>query len=331
MHPVVTNPIEHTMHPVPTILAADMGGTFSRFGWFTILHDHLELVHRCCWPTHDSTSFNELLHRVSACGPGGTIRMAVFAVAGAIEPGGVVHPPNIPWDIHQETLAAHFPQNILLNDFQAQAFGCQTPLADQAQVIQPGVPDDDGALAVMGAGTGLGHCLLVPDGHGGHVAVASEAGHAAFPLYGPRESAYLDFLQRQTGRDYPVGDTIVTGSGLSLLHAFLNKTHLSPAQVANNFHRFPNTLEWFARFYGRACRQYCLNVLPTRGLYISGGLAAKHPVMITHPAFMAEFLHARDYQDLLKNIPIFLNRHEDMGLWGAAECGRQHLHKEGHA
>ncbi|GAU09226.1 glucokinase [Desulfoplanes formicivorans] len=319
------------MQPTPCILAADIGGTFSRFGWFAIRNGCLECIEHLRLRTADSACFRDMLRHVSTSGPEGDIRLAAFAVAGAVEPGGGVHPPNIPWDMHRDMIAAYFPRHILLNDFQAQAFGCQTPLADHAMSIQPGVPDPDGVLAVLGAGTGLGHCLLVPDGHGGHVAIASEAGHAAFPLYGPHEADYLDFLRAQTGQDYPVGDMIVSGSGLSMLHAFLNGPLLSPAEVARHFHRFPNTLEWFARFYGRACRQYCLNVLPTRGLFISGGLAAKHPEMIAHPAFIAEFLHVMNYRDFLKNIPIVLNRDEDMGLWGAAECARQQLHKEGNS
>ncbi len=310
------------------ILAADIGGTSSRFGWFTTENDRCQMTDRIQLSTPSSRCFTDMLERVSHAGPVGNIRMAVFALAGAVEQDGSVHPPNIPWNIHQNMITPYFPTNILINDFQAQAFGCRTDLIRHAMTIQAGSPNTDGILAVMGAGTGLGHCILVPDGHGGHVTVASEAGHAAFPLYGKHETEYLAFLRRETGHDYATGDMVVTGSGLSRLHAFLGGTVLSPADVANQSDRFPKTLEWFARFYGRACRQYCLNILPTRGLYISGGLAAKHPAMITHPAFIMEFLESSDYHDLLQDIPVFLNREEDLGLWGAAAYGRQRVNQE---
>ncbi len=318
--------------PMPStnfILAADIGGTSGRFGWFTFDNDHLELADHLSVPTASCGHFTDMLEQVSREGPRGGIQTAVFAVAGAVEPDGSVHPPNIPWPIHRDMITPYFPHHTLINDFQAQAFGCRTDLVRHAQTIQPGTSDTDGVLAVMGAGTGLGHCILVPDGHGGHITVASEAGHAAFPLYGTHETEYLAFLRRETGRTYATGDMVVTGPGLSRLHAFLSNTTLSPAEVAANFHRFPKTLEWFARFYGRACRHYCLNVLPTRGLYISGGLAAKHPEMITHEAFITEFLDSRDYHDLLKRIPVHLNREEAIGLWGAAAYGCQQMYKGG--
>jgi glucokinase len=313
------------MNPTSYILAADIGGTSSRFGWFFIDNGRLERINQLHLPTAANTSFREMLEQVDAAGPDGQVRMAVFAVAGAIEQDGSVRPPNISWNIHRDMITPYFPHHTLINDFQAQAFGCLTDLARQAMTIQTGTSEPGKALAVIGAGTGLGHCMLVPDGQGNHVAVASEAGHAAFPFYHDQELAYQAFLHKETGCRYPIGDMIVSGSGLVNLHAFLTGTRLSPAEIAQDFDRFPETLTWFARFYARACRQYCLNVLPTQGLYISGGLAAKHPKIITHPPFIAEFVDSKNYSSLLKNIPIFLNRDEDMGLWGAAQYGRQQV------
>ncbi len=316
------------MIPRSYILAADIGGTSSRFGWFFLDNGRLERVNQLHLPTAASTSFREMLEQVFMTGPDGQVCMAVFAVAGAVEQDGSVRPPNISWDIHRDMITPYFPCNILINDFQAQAFGCRTDPARKAMTIQTGTSEPGKALAVIGAGTGLGHCMLLPVGQDNHVAVASEAGHAAFPLYGDQERAYQAFLHRETGCTYPIGDMIVSGSGLTNLHAFLTGTWLSPAEIAQDLERFPETLTRFACFYARACRQYCLTVLPTQGLYISGGLAAKHPEMITHPAFITEFVDSKNYCSLLKNIPVFLNRDEDMGLWGAAEYGRQQINQE---
>jgi glucokinase len=313
------------MHPTAYILAADIGGTSSRFGWFFIEDGRLERVNQLHLPTAAHTSFPELLEQVITAGPDGRVRIAVFAVAGAVEQDGSVRPPNIAWEIHPDMVAPFFPRHVMINDFEAQAFGCLTDSTCKAMTIQTGIPDPNRALAVIGAGTGLGHCTLVPDGRGGYRPLPSEAGHAAFPLYGDHELSYLTFLRKKIGCTYPIGDMIVSGPGLCTLHEFLTGSHLSPGEIADHFEHYEETLAWFARFYGRACRQYCLNVLPCRGLVVSGGLAAKHPIMITHPAFLAEFTDSTNYRVLLENIPIHLNREEDMGLWGAAEYGRQIL------
>ena len=80
-----------------------------------------------------------------------------------------------------------------------------------------------------------------------------------------------------------------------------------------------------ARFYARACRNYALQVLARGGVYIAGGVAAKAPVLVTHPEFEAEFRRSPTMAHLLAKIPVFLNRNEESGLWGAALAGVQKL------
>jgi glucokinase len=59
-------------------------------------------------------------------------------------------------------------------------------------------------------------------------------------------------------------------------------------------------------------------VLPTGGLYLTGGVAARNPFLVDHDAFRAEFSACRYHEALLKRIPIFLNVNQESGLWGAA-------------
>jgi glucokinase len=59
-------------------------------------------------------------------------------------------------------------------------------------------------------------------------------------------------------------------------------------------------------------------VLATGGVYISGGVAAKNPLLVTHPEFAREFRNSPTYGDLLKTIAVRLVRDEQTGLFGAA-------------
>ncbi len=312
------------------ILAADIGGTNSRFASFAtdglslVLEDTLRL------PTGRFGSFLELVEALESEGFAASPRrsdMTVIAVAGAVRERVYARPANIPWEIDFTHGRDMFGEGgyFLINDFVAQAFGCRTDAAAEAREVKPGTPQDDAALAAVGAGTGLGHCALLPDLCGGYIAAPSEAGHASFAFRGADEQEYERFVLDRTGKPYAYGDLVVTGLGLSLVHAFLTGEDLDPAGVSARLTDDCATTAWFARFYGRACRNYALSVLAMRGVYVVGGVAAKNPMLVMHPNFNQEFVESPNYGWLLQKIPVYLNDNEDSGLWGAGFYGLLNL------
>jgi len=320
------------------ILAADIGGTHCRVGIFEFESglDGPRLVHHVVHlPTGEAESFSGLLARFFAEHPSisaASIDLAILAVAGPVQ-GRFCHPPNIRWSIDLHDIAnVGLRRGALINDFAAQAYACRSHAMREAHVLQPSRADHaatGGAVAVIGAGTGLGHCALVADGADGYLAVPSEAGHAAFPFVGEEECAYGEYVRRMTKLPYCHGDAIVTGSGLARLHAFLTGEELSPANVSARLAESPRTVEWFARFYGRAARNYALNVLALGGVFLTGGVAARSPVLVEHPAFLAEFCSSPSFGQLLAGIPVSHNRNEDAGVYGAAFFGAQRLRRRG--
>jgi len=319
------------------ILAADIGGTNSRFGFFELESgaDEPRLRNIARFPTTEAPSLPALLARLfsepqhftpAACD------LAVFAVAGPVQ-GHVCRPPNIKWniDLHEITNIG-LKRGALLNDFAAQAFACRSRAVREAVVLQSGRADREihgGTIAVLGAGTGLGHCALVADSAGDYVAVASEAGHAAFPFVGEEEYAYAEYVRRTSQLAYCHGDAIVTGGGLSRLHAFLTGESLTPAEVSARLPQSPRTAEWFARFYGRAARNYALSVLALGGVYLAGGVAARNPVLVRHPAFLQEFQRSPSHSEMLSGLPVVLNKNQDSGVYGAALFAAQRLRSRG--
>ncbi len=305
------------------ILAADIGGTNSRFAVFEIEPGGRPALREKIWlKTSSARSFSELIEQLVSGSLGHILtqtRAAALAIAGPVEHGRYCNPPNIPWDVDLDRDGELLPKKTsLINDFTAQAFACVSPIIAEARLLLPGRPHADATLACIGAGTGLGKCSLVQDGHGGHVAVPSEGGHALFPLVNAEELAFGDFILQQTGRDQVIGDVVVSGPGLRLLHRHLTGQDLEPREIMNRAGPESRTVEWFARFYGRACRQYALEVLSLAGLFISCGLAAKSTILVEHPAFALEFHASQTHGRLLRDIPVRLNANEDSGLWGAA-------------
>ncbi|BBD07010.1 glucokinase [Desulfovibrio ferrophilus] len=305
------------------ILAADIGGTNSRFAVFEGREGSLEMETSVWFSTTDAADFGHLLilledsdFPLRPC----DADYVALAVAGPVLGGNSCNPPNIAWevDLSEAREKYGFSRYILINDFAAQAFAVRTAVMGKALDILPGQPDEQSVVGVIGAGTGLGKAALVPDGRGRWLALSTEGGHSLFPFSGRREFDFQRFMMERCDRQQIIGDLVLSGGGLSSIHAFHTGDELAPAEVVAAFDRHPEVLEWAARFYGRACRHLALDLMATGGIVVSGGVAAKATELVEHDSFGAEFRNSETHRDLLAGIPVRLNRCEDSGLWGAA-------------
>lgn len=306
-----------------TVLAADIGGTNGRFALFDT-SDGMSLLGRADLATADHPDFASLIRRALEELGSPKFRAAVLAVAGPVSRGRFCRPPNIAYLMDLDALPKGLlPElSLLINDFAAQAHGCRLFGESRSEPVLGGHLDASLTQAVIGPGTGLGKAALVPDGRGGFVVCGSEGGHAAFPFQGADERRFQDFLESETGEPYARWEGVVSGSGLALMHRFLTGERLSPAEIAAKIEPSSPTAEWFARFLGRACRDYVLEVLARGGLFISGGVAAKNPLFARHEAFVQEFRKSATHQDLLAGVCVRLVSELATGLWGAAACAR---------
>jgi len=315
------------------ILAADIGGTNSRFAHFQIdRNGSLVLINTKWLATTEADSFSQLLEQLRLSDApflAEEAEIAVIAVAGPVEHGVYSAPPHIPWDIDLTSRESKkvFQQSYLINDFIAQAYACPSPVGKSARVILAGEFDIDGTIGVIGAGTGLGKAILVSISGNGFLALPSEGGHAYFPFISHRELAFQKFYQEKSGQKQITGDLVVSGCGLRYIHWFLTGEELEPQEVTIRFTPESETLAWAAKFYGRVCRDFSLDVLALGGLYVAGGVAARNPELLTHENFRKEFLDSPTMGHLLAKIPVFLIDNQDSGLWGAAFYGQQILQK----
>lgn len=315
-----------------TILAADIGGTNSRFAWFqTEAEDHLRLMDVVWLQTREAESFPRLLEQLRAR-PFSLLPeqadIVVIAAAGPVEGGLYCAPPYISWDIdlRRPEIAKVVNRAVLLNDFVAQAYACKSPIGASAKPILSGEAVPEGMIGVLGAGTALGKAILVPLPGGGYHALPSEGGHAYFPFLTDREAAFRRFYQKTGGESHITANLVVSGRGLCYLHQFLTGERFTPEEIsARGLGPDSETLAWAARFYGRLCRDFALDVLATGGLYVTGGVAARNPSILLHEAFQKEFRDSPTLGRLLARIPVILIDHENSGLWGAAWLGKQLL------
>lgn len=316
------------------ILAVDIGGTNSRFAHFRVSNAGELLYESGFWlATHSALSLEDLLQKAREAGAiaeNFAWDAMVLAVPGAIKEKTYAKLANVPWTVDISGLRTQVPATkiLLINDFVAQAFACPLSRYLETRTIQAGQTESGANIAVIGAGTGLGHCALALTDGGGFLPLPSEAGHAAFPFYGKIETEYRDYLLDRTGARYPYGDIVVSGSGLTYLHSFLTGRSLTPAELVAEINPDSDTTVLFARFYARAARNYALTVLALGGLFIAGGVAMKNSFLVDNDHFRNEFSDSLHYGPILKNIPITLLLSEDSGLWGAAHYGVINLRAE---
>ncbi len=340
-----------------TILAADIGATNCRFALFRANMDDaglpmLSLLREKWLAGADYPEFRQALRTLREPAdhgpflpeePGERPAIAVLALAGPVRDASC-RLSNLSWFVraHDAREELGIADVRLINDFAAQAYACLMPENVDAAPVLPGEAVPGAPVAVAGAGTGFGQALILPDAcflstasqarldpaaHGRTLLclaktriLPAEGGHCDFPFAGKEEQEFADFVRKSADIERIIGDTIVSGSGLVHIVAFLTGERLPPREATARALALPQALEWYARFYGRACRNYVLATLALGGLYIAGGMALRVPAL-SHPAFAEEFHNSLAQKRLLRNIPVFHVRKPEAGLWGAALYG----------
>lgn len=317
---------------------ADIGGTNGRFAIFADKGTGLELAAKKWVPTAQLANTEDILAAfakwesaaitsgaISYFGNGASSLDAndfaaiVIAIAGPVCEGrGCLSNACLEIDLRK----ADFPCLArLVNDFEVQAWASLAPCGQNARLIAGPDSDIHETKAVIGAGTGLGVAALVPDRTGWR-ALPSEAGHMNFPFLGKKEEDFHSFLCSRLDLRFARGDDTITGRGLEILHEYLTDEKITAREVGEKALQSPTpTLEWYSRFYARACRNWMLATLCNGGLWIAGGIAAQNPLTVASPFFMAELYNAPE--DYLQKMPVRLIEDKDSGLWGGAWLARQ--------
>lgn len=305
------------------ILAADIGGTHARFAEAETDGVHtLRLGPVFSFSTRqaDIRSFGQFWDLFRRLAPGEMANPDAFdgvslALAGSVE-GRTAVLPNIDWNLSEEETGG-FPNLFLLNDFVAQGYALTLGGAlSGLEIVREGEEPAEGCIALVGAGTGLGHCALYPQENGGFLVAGSEAGHATFAFQGEQEKDIEKNWLELTGKEWLRNDDVVSGPGAAHLHACLHGKVVTPAEALAD--QSGDMAALFARFFARACRNYCLSVFPVRCLVLSGGVAIKNSRLLHSPAFLESFDDGQDYRGKLSRIPIRLNTDPGAGIRGAA-------------
>lgn len=321
------------------ILAGDIGGTSTRLrlaekqaqGW----HEHPAI-------DYHSGEYEHLrdIVRLHMQQQGVTqLASACFAVAGPVQKQSAKI-TNLPWSLECQDLqqSLNIGSVVLINDFTAVAHGLSELENDDLVTLQDAQPQRDGAVAILGAGTGLGTAILKPfedqlviiDGEGGHVDFAPRNGE---------EISLLQYWLPKLGRvSY---ETFLSGKGLVRIFEFYRQQQavsvtlhqamdsgdpaaaISSAALLDKDPLALRSLHAFIRLYAAQAANLALLAKATGGVYLAGGIAPRIISLLQGDEFLQVFNDKPPMQALLASIPVHVIMNTRVGLKGALKIARQ--------
>ena len=327
----------------PTLLAGDMGGTKTLLAIYSLETDGLRQQHKqrfisSEWPSLEPMLESFLRERPDAVG---TPTHGCIAVAGPVR-NRTARITNLPWQLDEQNLAlaAGIEQLELVNDFGVLIYGLPHLNEEQQVVLQAGVRDD-GPLAILGAGTGLGMARGQTTSEGLQ-ALASEGGHREFAPRDEREWELACWLKGDLQVDRLSIERIVSGTGLGhIANWLLQKPEAAdhslqgaardwrehqvgdlPALVSQSAATgdplMQQALDIWLAAYGAAAGDLALQELCTGGLWIGGGTAAKQIDGLRSDTFLEPMRAKGRFKPFISDLAVTAVIDPEAGLFSAA-------------
>jgi glucokinase len=308
----------------PMLLAGDIGGTKTLLALYASVTGARQPIaegefHSASYPNLDA------IVREFLAGKKRQATHACFDVAGPVI-GGRARLTNLPWDLEEGTLCQRLGlQNVtLLNDLKAIAYAVPHLGPADLQTINAGQPEQNGPIAVIAPGTGLGEAFLVWCG-GSYTACPSEGGHASFAPTDERQMGLSRFLTERFG--HVSCERVCSGLGIANIYEYLRSfdAAVEPASFADALSRAPDrtpliaqaglqdpegnplaatALEIFISVLGDEAGNLALKVLATGGVYLAGGIPVHLLPKLTDGGFMRAFVNKGRLSDLLARMPV---------------------------
>lgn len=260
-----------------------------------------------------------------------------FGIANPIT-GDYIRMTNHSWAFSIEALKNELKLDTLLflNDFTALALSLpHLPAADLKQV-GGGEREPNAAIALLGAGTGLGVSGLLPDGRGGWIAVAGEGGHVTLLAETAREWQLIEAVQAE----YPhvSAERFLCGSGFTLAYETLARLDgltpetLTPADVAQRGVAGTcaicrEVVDLFCGWFGAVSGNLALTLGATGGVFIGGGIIPKMGDYFVNSTFRNRFEAKGRFSVFLAPIPVFIIESPYPAFIGAGAALVAHLNR----
>ena len=306
-------------------LVADIGGTNARFATFfdnaaTLSNECSMSCDRYAGPVETIEAY---LTETNAPRP----REIVMAVATPVT-GDRIKLTNNHWDFSIEATrqGLRVDRLLLLNDFTALALSLPHLTSAQQRQVGSGQAVSKAAIALIGAGTGLGVSGLLPT-KDGYVPIEGEGGHVGFSPANPRETEILRIVWREFS--HVSAERLISGIGLDPLYRAIAELEgvsgpaPTPALITERALRDNDPLccdvmNTFCALLGTAAANLAITLGARGGVYIGGGIVPHLGEFFDRSPFRERFETKGRFSDYLKAIPTKVILAEYPALTGAA-------------
>lgn len=279
---------------------------------------------------------------------------ACFGIAGPVV-DDTAQLTNLNWFLDARRLETELEIDrvSLINDFAAVGYGVLGLEPSYIQTLQPGKPKSSAPMAVIGAGTGLGQCFLIPQGSTYQV-FSTEGGHSDFAPRSQWEFQLMEYILETKELERVSVERVVSGLGITTIYQFFRDLQIaeespdiarvvqawesreetpeievnpageiSKAAMEKSDRLSEETMRLFVQAYGAEVGNFALKTLPLGGMYVAGGIAAKILPLLESERFLESFLNKGRMKPLLESIPLHVVLNPKVGLMGAAIYGSQ--------
>lgn len=309
--------------PYPRALA-DVGATNARFA-LEIAPG--QLAHRTTWSTADFPDFTSVASAYLEFVPVQAPRVMAVAIACPVS-GDLVRMTNTDWEfsVSEARTRLGLDRLVLANDFSALSRALPRLESGHRRQVGDGSPALDGAMGLLGPGSGLGMAGLLPAGRV-WVPIGTEGGHASFSPCNEREVEVLRFAWRR--HPHVSFERLLSGPGIELIHAALldragaKADPVSAADITRRAMDGSDALcveasDCFCAILGTAAGNLALTIGATGGIYIGGGIVPRLGTRFDSSPFRARFEDKGRFGPFLRDIPTYVITAEDATLRGVS-------------
>jgi glucokinase len=342
------------------ILAGDIGGTNTNLALVGRNKDKFTIIVECVYKSSEVTTLTIPAKEVIALGkeknPTLSIAYCCISAAGPVE-NNYCQLTNCSWAIDgNEIKKATGLDTLVINDFLAVGYGIPTiDVEDKSKVTK--LMGTDGKQAkqtgntklAVGAGTGLGVGYLIAQ-DGKYHAYPSEGGHSGFADFDDETKELKAYVTKNYNGIAAGTECFVSGQGITNIFNFYRDTKKmamegviaeinkvkdeeKPALISKNSKTDPTCkkiMQLFVKMFGRFAGSIAVIFLPTAGVFLAGGIAAKNEeLLLEDNLFMKNFEvnYNQNIQPLLKKFPVYIVKDYSISLYGAANAGHTLMKK----
>ena len=340
-----------------TFLAGDLGGTKTLLSIYREIDGQLKQEHSHRYRSAEWRDLESMLSHFLDQTPVDLPKPSTscIAVAGPVHQGSAKL-TNLPWQMSQTSLskATGVQRLELVNDFAVLIHGLPH-FSDQQQVVLQMGRDrstpapagfENGPVAILGAGTGLGMARGLPAA-GGWLAIASEGGHREFAARTEAEWELAQWLKQDLKVPRLSIERIVSGTGLGhVMNWLLNRQTPFPHDLRDHAHAWRTipadqpgyedlpsitskaaadgdplareAMKLWLGAYGSAAGDLALQELCLGGLWIGGGTAQKNLDGLCSEQFLEPLRSKGRFRSLIEGLTIRAVIDPDAGLFSAA-------------